>query len=247
MDTIANDILTILDRCCENFTFPMLDNGYVYLAATRLSSFRSTADWALVIEVFGFSPRAGLPDTHISTFASRLHDRKPVDDFVTPEAHRQYLENNPHNESRFIHPIDEGPWQDSEDLEVVANGASKVMIRGKPVPLPTPQQYREHAIDLEQSPNVFVYEACRYFAAIQREFIFGTQTERRANVPPELNQILQLEEWNHPDVVDGISRPSGSETFQQLAAVLSSGDAQLYSPTMLPNTHWQNWPEGGTL
>src|SRR5690349_24690426 len=58
-------ILSILDRCCDAFTFPMLDNGYVYLAATRLSLFRAAPDWAMVIEVFGFSPRSGLPDTHI--------------------------------------------------------------------------------------------------------------------------------------------------------------------------------------
>ena len=71
----ADAVLTVLDRCCDAFTFPMLDNGYVYLAATRLSLFRTAADWAMVIEVFGFSPRSGLPDTHIHTFASSLYDR----------------------------------------------------------------------------------------------------------------------------------------------------------------------------
>jgi hypothetical protein len=60
----SKEILSILDRCCDAFTFPMLDNGYVYLAATRLSVYRSTTDWAMAFEVFGFSPRAGLPDTH---------------------------------------------------------------------------------------------------------------------------------------------------------------------------------------
>ena len=32
----AANILSVLDRCCDTYTFPMLDNGYVYLAATRL-------------------------------------------------------------------------------------------------------------------------------------------------------------------------------------------------------------------
>lgn len=59
----------------------MLDNGYVYLAATRLSLYRSATDWAIAIEVFGFSPRAGLPDTHIS----RPHDRN------TPEKYNSQL------------------------------------------------------------------------------------------------------------------------------------------------------------
>ena len=71
----ADHILSVLDRCCDAFTFPMLDNGYVYLAATRLSLYRTAADWAMVIEVFGYSPRAWLPDTHIYTFASTLCNR----------------------------------------------------------------------------------------------------------------------------------------------------------------------------
>ena len=60
-------------------------------------------------------------------------------------------------------------------------------------------------------------------------------------------KLLQLEEWHHPDVVDDEERPSGSETFAQLAAVLSSGELAHYRPTRPPNTHWVNWPDGGTL
>lgn len=43
-------MLSDLDECYR-FTFPMLDNGYFYLAATRMSLYRSPEDWALVIEV----------------------------------------------------------------------------------------------------------------------------------------------------------------------------------------------------
>jgi len=101
MKQLGSDaILAILDDCCDAFTFPMLDNGYVYLAATRLSVFRSDNDWALVIEVFGFSPRAGLPDTHIHTFASHLHNRDTTARYVSAEAYENYLRNNPNNESR---------------------------------------------------------------------------------------------------------------------------------------------------
>ena len=91
MSSVADQILAVLDRCCDDCTFPMLDNGYVYLAATRLSLHRSASDWAMVIEVFGFSPRAGLPDTHIYTFASRLHDRDPPEQYKDREAYENYL------------------------------------------------------------------------------------------------------------------------------------------------------------
>jgi hypothetical protein len=59
--------------------------------------------------------------------------------------------------------------------------------------------------------------------------------------------ILQLDEWNHPDVVDDANRPSNSQTFKQLAQVLMTGEAEEYKPTLSPNTHWKNWPECGTL
>lgn len=241
------EILCILDRCCEAFTFPMLDNGYVYLAATRLSLYRSATDWAMAIEVFGFSPRAGLPDTTIHTFSSRLHDRDPRERYVSREAYEGYLANNPHNEYRSVFPVHEGPWQDAEEMEYVAPGADAVIVRNAAVALPSVAEYGRHGIELEQAPRVQVFELCRYLADIARERVLATAEERRVSVLPEMEQILQLDEWNHPNVVDDEERPSGSEPFQQLARVLASGDARLYQPSQPPNTHWRNWPEGGGL
>src|SRR6476469_8479419 len=105
----ASRILAVLDRCAEHHFFPMLDNGYVYLAATRLSLFRSPADWAMVIEVFGFSPRAGLPDLAVRTFASRLRDRDPPSNYASDDAYRNYLGNHPHDEYRSFYPLEDGP------------------------------------------------------------------------------------------------------------------------------------------
>jgi hypothetical protein len=241
------EILSVLDRCCEAFRFPMLDNGYVYLAATRLSLYRSAADWAMAIEVFGFSPRAGLPDTNIQTFASRLHDRDPPERYVSREAYEMYLANNPHNEYRSVFPIHEGPWQDAEEMEYVAAEADAVLVRNEAIPLPSVGDYARRGIELEQAPRAQVFELCRYLADIAREQVLATPGERRVSVLPEMEQILQLEEWNHPNVVDDEERPSGSETFQQLARVLATGDVRLYQPSQPPNTHWRNWPEGGRL
>jgi hypothetical protein len=243
----ATAILGALDGCCQAFSFPMLDNGYVYPAATRLSLFRSAEDWAMVIEVFGFSPREGSPSTHLYTFASRLHDRSPRSTYVSDAAYANYLMNNPHNESSFIHPVADGDWLDAENGELVAEGAACVIVRGKAIPLPVAQEYRRHEIDLEGAPRVRVFELCRYLAAIVREDALARPDERRVNVLPEMAPVLQLEEWHHPNVVDDAERPSGSETFQQLAKVLESGDVRAYRPSLAPNTHWKNWPDGGSL
>lgn len=244
MNHTAQQILFILDQCCDAFTFPMLDNGYVYLAATRLSLFRSPDDWAMTIEVFGFSPRAGLPDSHIYTFGSSIHNRKGPESYVNAKAFENYLANNPYNESEFIHPVADGGWLDGE---FVTEGATEVFVRDQSVPLPNRDHYRKHEIVLEDADRINVFELCRYLADVKRDLVLATPDELRVNVPPSLKQILQLDEWHHPDVVYNSCRPSGSETFQLLAKVIETGNAKIYQPTMPPNTHWKNWPEGGTL
>ncbi len=238
------EILSILDRCCDAFTFPMLDNGYVYPAAARLSLYRSTQDWAMVIEVFGFSPRAGLPDTCIQTFASRLHERNLPENYVSRSAYENSLGHNPHNESRSIFPVHGGPWQNEE---LVAEDASEVLVRNHAIRLPALDAYLGYGNEQEHPPRVQVFELCRFLADVAREQVLATPQERRVSILPEMAQILQLEEWHHPNVVDDEDRPSGSKTFQQLAQVLATGELEQYRRSLPPNTHWRNWPGGGRL
>jgi hypothetical protein len=245
-DDVAH-ILSVLDRCCDNFTFPMLDNGYVYLAATRLSLHRSEVDWAMVLEVFGFSPRAGLPDTYVYTFGSRLHERDGRDKYVSLQAYENYLAQHPHDDARFFYPIDQGEWQDADCDELVANDEAAVIVRGRRIPTPHRDEYARHGIELASPDRVEVFELCRYLAGVDRDLVLATPTEQRVSVRPEMSRLLQLDEWHHPDVVDKAARPSKSETFRQLAQVLVTGDVRAYRPTAIPNTHWKNWPDGGTL
>lgn len=246
MNWHPQDILAALDRCAEQFTFPMLDNGYVYPAATRLSLYRSPDDWGMVIEVFGFSPRSGLPDIHVYTFASRLVRAKSVNDYVSRQAYEAYLENNEHNESTFIYPIEEGVWLDTEDSELLAAGTSTATVRGEPVDTPPLQEYGAHGITLQDPSSVYVFEFCRLLAASARNSVLATADERRKCIPPELEQIMQLEDWNHPDLGNG-ELPSSNATFKSLAEVLAHGNIAAHQPSGEPNTHWKNWPEGGTL
>ena len=240
-------ILGVLDACCASYKFPMLDNGYLYLAATRLTLFRSDSDWGLVIEVFGHSPRDGGPSTHIDSFASRLHNRDVRDDYRDRKGYKMYLRNNPHNESRFAEPIDEREWQDLvDDEQVVASKATTVSVRGQQITIPALATWENDRVRLETPGTPRGFELCRVLASRERERVLATVAERRVSIRPEMTQILQLEEWNHPDIaIDCL--PSESETFQQLADVLVTGNLDRYAPTHPSNTHWRNWPTGGTL
>jgi len=239
----ATEILAILDAACDSYVFPMLDNGYVYLAATRLSLFRSASDWAMVIEVFGFSPRAGFPDLFVYTFGSRLHERNPPSRYINEDAYRNYLRNHPHDESRHFWPIEDGPWIDGE---VVAGESLAFVLRERQQLLPQRRDYAENGIALEDPDCIQVFELCRYLAEVERERVLATSTEQRVSVLPDMQRIMQLDEWNHPDLA-GDERPSELESFRQLAEVLSTGDVAQYKPTLAANTHWKHWPRGGTL
>lgn len=243
MNWRAEKILSVYDQCAKAFTFPMLDNGYVYLAATRLSLFRSKDDWATVIEVFGFSPRSGIPDTNIFTFASKINNRNKPEDYVSEEAYRNYLENNPNNEVRFVYPIDNDDWIDEEDPERVGEGVC--LIRGESYSIPGVDEYARHNIALE-SDSPYVYEFCRLLAAEKRDSVLATERERRISVASDLDQILRLDDWHHPNLVEG-ELPGNTETFQQLAKVLETGDVSIYEAKEKPNTHGSNWPDGGSL
>lgn len=242
----SEEILAILDQCAAAFTFPMLDNGYLYLAASRLSLHRTDTDWGMVIEVFGYSPRAGLPDTHIHTFASTLYNRDSPEQYKSRSAYENYLANHPHNESRFVFPISSEDWKDTESCDHIAKGSTKVQVRGRVLKLPPLEEYGRRGIELETPPQVHVFELCRYLADIEREKLLADAEERRISLPQDLRQILQLEEWHHPNLVEG-DLPSQSETFQQLARILVTEDLSIYKPSHSSNTHWKNWPEGGLL
>ena len=241
----SEDILARLDACCEAFTFPMLDHGYVYLAASRLAAYRSASDWALTVEIAGFNPRAGVPDLCIYTFCSSLTNRKTASDYVSQEAYENYLRHHPNNEANFIYPFDDA-WIDQEEGELVATDAREVTLRGRKISVPSRDRYDSAGVELDELPRIAVYQLVRALAETERASMLATVEERRHHVPSELEELLVLDDWHHPDIA-GDERPSASPTFQQLAEALVAGDAGKYAPEDQPNAHWRNWPDGGTL
>jgi hypothetical protein len=240
-----DEILRVLDRGSGKFTFPALDNGYFYLAATRLSLHRSAEDWAIVFETFGSNPRHAAPYVDVTTFASRLNARDAPEKYASREAYQVYMAAHPNDDSRFFYPLDDYDWQDPEH-DLVARDAGSINIRGAPQKLPALDEYERHGIELPGRPRVATFELCRYLADVVRDKVLASPTERLVSAIPEMDELLVLDEWNHPDVLGG-AKPSESETFRLLGEVLATGDAGCYRPVLAPNTHWRHWPGGGQL
>jgi hypothetical protein len=229
------DILRQLDECARLFTFPMLDNGYVYLGTTRLTAYSDRQSWALVIEVVGYNPRTGWHeglDDSLYCFGNCL-SRPPG------LANEDFL--------RFTTDGPEGPTFDDECGWFVRPEANSVKIRGEVVPLDlSPSRLAANGIELVEPPDVTGAELMRSLLLDHREQLLATEKELRQRVPPQVPQVLRLKEWHHPDLARD-ELPSESPTFQMIADVLVTGDPSHYLPSAEPNTHWRLWPESGML
>ncbi|MHA7854831.1 DUF7003 family protein [Marinobacter shengliensis] len=244
MKWTESEVLEVLDECARAFTFPALDNGYVYPAKTRLSAYSSNMDWALVIEVFGFSPRSGCPDVQLYTFSNQVRRSRDSQSFVNEEAFSSYIRSNPYNESSFVYPIYNESWIDEDDGETAIE-SEFIDLRGTELKVPTTAELASVGIQAEEE-SPLVFEVCRWLAEKAPSLVLATEQEKQANLPAGVVKQLEVEEWNHPDIT-GEELPSQKETFQQIASVLITGRVSAYQPSEEPNTHWSNWPEAGTL
>jgi hypothetical protein len=241
----SQEILAILDDEAKDFVFPMLDNGYIYPAAARLSLYRSDTDWALVFETFGYSPRAGEPDCMITTFASRPGGRKTRQQFASEETYSAYLQQTRYCEQSFVHPIEDASIYSEDYDEFVASTATSVRLRDQTIPLPQMQDLAAAGIE-QQGDRLRVVELARYIAHHYRDLVLATEAERTAHLPEGVNLIRTFDDWYHPDLVNE-EWPSATSSFRAVAAMLADEPSDDAAITADGNTHWSNWPEGGSL
>ena len=230
-----HQILEQFDRCAEDFTFPMLDNGYVYLADVRLSLYRDAANWLMIIEVLGaYTPQVSSFDSLqncLHLFGSNLH-RAPGT-----------------SNQDFLYPVEGCPddplFEDEHDWFVKPN-ASCVMLRGLRIGLDlSPAALSAKGITLVEPPQIDPAALMRSLLPEHRSLLFASEAELQQRNPGKLPLWFRLDVWHHPDLAGG-EKPSNSETFQMLAAAISFGDKNKYCPAKPPNTDWRNWPEGGS-
>lgn len=229
------DILAQLDKCTVEFTFPILDNGYIYPAGTKLSAYRDDSRWVIVIEAIGFNYRAG---GHYG-ISNCLHiygnclDHEPGirnEDFISLTA-----------DAGDCHTFDE------EEYFYLNADCSNFLLRDQILPLYHDRElYEKSGIQLEDAERIKAFEFLRLLDALHHDRLVATEDEIRDRIPTDIPRVIELHEWFHPDLVNK-EIPSQNETFIQIAQVLECGDVNYYKPTSKPNTNWVNWPEGGTL
>lgn len=223
-----------LDACAADWTFPILDNGYVYLVDVRLSAYRTERYWALIIEVLGCDYRAGGVFNTLYCYGNcftQTPGRAVKGDIAILDA-----------------SFYESALED-EDFWDVQSETGTINVRNTLVTYDvSPEALQRRGMDESQmdSSEVTIVELMRTLVPEHHTLLLATEEELNQVLEVKVPLILRLDEWHHPDVVEG-EQPSQNETFQMIADVLVSGNMTLYQPALPPNTHWKNWLESGTL
>jgi hypothetical protein len=212
----------------------MLDNGYIYPADVRLHAFGNEEKWAIAIDHLGYDVRSGDHDgmcdcLHYFGNCLRREPGMANEDFLT------FTADGP-DDLTFQEEIN---WH-------LKSAQGSIYIRDELVDFDvTPAALKKKGIkQVEDQPGGA--DLLRSLLPEYRQLLLANDKELRYQLPKDLPLLLQLDEWYHPDLA-AEEMPSGNETFQMIAKVLCTGDASHYKPTMKANTHWSNWPHGGTL
>lgn len=208
-------ILEQLDRSAADYTFPDLNHGYFYALDARMHAFSDAERWALVVETVGYNPRAFNVVDVLHVFGNALTSGAPGC-----------------GEGDFLDRVDNmDDVEDPDEPEEYAGG-TPVVVRGT-------------SLDVVAGPDADLVDVFRAVVPPHRDLFLADEAELRRRIPADLPQVLTLEEWHQPDLLEG--PPSAAEVYRLVAQVLATGDPSLHRPTLEPNTHWSNWPESGGL
>jgi len=229
------EILNQLDECNSDYTFPMLDNGYVYPAGTKLTAYMDSTRWAIVIEAIGFNYRGGGHDgisncLHVYGNCLTYKPGTQNENFI-------FLTDNTNDCRTF----------DEDEYFYLNPRCTNFILRDEIFTLFQDRElYKSNGIQLEDETKINAYEFLRLLDTLYHHKLVATENEIRERIPKDIQKVLELHDWFHPDVANG-ELPSENETFIQIAEVLETGNVEYFKPTHCPNTHWTNWPDGGTL
>lgn len=104
-----------------------------------------------------------------------------------------------------------GRLDNADELELINeqdkvwHRASGIVVRGLRLAIPS-----------EAPDGIELFELLRLIVPRRRLSFLATEEELRRRVPQDLPELLRLDEWRHPDLVEK-ERPSATESFRQLA------------------------------
>ena len=232
----SKEILAQLDEAAASDVcgFPRLGNANWLLASVRLTAFSNGSDWAMFVELLqqGYTT-CGMDD--LLNFVYPYGNTIGPAVGLTPSGLR-YI-----GEKGSFWPEFEFREHDGRPIFALRGGVKAVRVREREVAVPkSPGEYSEVGVRLDFPPDVQVQEFLQWLSAARSSAVFEPDEALLSRMIKPLPLVLRLREWYHPVMPDR-ELPSQTETFQQIAEVLATGDPTKYKPTRSPNTDWRNW------
>jgi hypothetical protein len=261
----------------SDFNFPNLEHPYVYMADCRLNLFRDDeGHWAIASEILGYNTRGAgwAVALEIRYFGNCLHP--PEDQDAQYNYYNVFpLDSDSFNDTIDIEILqpDATTWivrgvdvlLSHDKTEYEAEGVTLkefepgtiageevlrfMVARHHPLFRATDDElYRWLPSTLKK---ILVLDEWHHksFHQMRSPFEDPQILTRFDQDNPMIAAMIQEElgKSRHWNAAQWENRPSTYETWQQIARILATGDTTIYNPSLASNTHWKNWPEGGSL
>jgi hypothetical protein len=242
-----NDVLLKLDDVCYPNPykfFPQFDSPISYPITSRINLYGDENRWAIVFELTTYNTNGyniGIEKCYFGNCVNykEMSKGSPME---TNNAFTQIL-----SELDLLKIMDE--------MGYIKKDASSIMIRGKKIILEhNLAAYTTKGIkgyDFQMASSKIDIVACFRFIQENNPNLFhSTDLELKKFIPKDLPKIVTIDKWHHKNYQSFGNKfvgekPSSYETFQQIAKVLVTKNKELYTPTLVPNNDWRNWPNAG--
>lgn len=215
-------ILDQMDRCAQQYNFPMINNSSFLYARMRLTAFLASDEWLITFQILNYSPSHGRCFNDLYAYGNHI---------VRP-GHQRAIPIFPDND----------PWWSDERRFVLDIHRPTFAINGIPRTFSiSDQDYRSRGIAIEQEDQKPI-ALLRYLAEIAPEelYIYNTELPRLCGRPNHLSKLIELDHWQHPDLAED-ELPSSSKSLQEVAAALATGSATSLHYSSEQNTDWRHW------
>lgn len=222
---IIDDILHCLDSQSVDRGFPTFSNCNIDMVTARLRGFRNETSWIIMFEqLVNYYPAEGiLPILLIDVLGNCFENKKSR---INESLYPVQIENECEWESKEAE-------HDNDDLLYLMIREQQITVKYKLI---------EKHSHWNLGFNLLVH-----LLANHREEMLATEDEIRAIVPSDMQQVILLDNWHHPDVCSWNGRknrhfiPSDAMSMRMIAQVLETENIDFYQPREEANINWRFW------
>jgi hypothetical protein len=219
------DILHCLDSQSVDEGFPAFSNCNIDMVTARLRGLRNENSWMIMFEqlVNSYPAEGILPILLIDVLGNCFENKKS---WVKESLYPVKIENECEWESKQTE-------HDNDDLLYLMIREQQITVKYKSI---------EKHSHWNLGFNLLVH-----LLANHREEMLATEDEIRAIVPSDIQQVILLDNWHHPDVCGWNGRknrhfiPSDAMSMRMIAQVLETENIDFYQPCEEANIDWRFW------